>query len=130
LLLVGGIGLGVCIATIRPADLRLSTARLFSSLAGGQPNSNRPNAVATSDSEKSLARDLYLKGRYEWNQRTADSLNRALDSFTQALVHDPGNARAYVGLADTYNLLREFATMPESEAYARALRGQEGGATR
>ena len=121
LLLAGGIGLGVCMATIRPADLRLSTARVFSSLAGGQPSSNRPNAVATSDSEKSLARDLYLKGRYEWNQRTTDSLNRALDSFTQALVHDPGNARAYVGLADTYNLLREYATMPESEAYVRSL---------
>ena len=73
------------------------------------------------DSEKSLAHDLYLKGRYEWNQRTPDSLNRALDYFTQAIVHDPANARAYAGLADTYILLREYTTMPESEAYARAL---------
>jgi len=62
-----------------------------------------------------------MKGRYEWNQRTPDSLNRALDDFTQAIVHNPGYAQAYVGLADTYDLLREYSTMPDSEAYARAI---------
>jgi tetratricopeptide (TPR) repeat protein len=77
--------------------------------------------IAVSDVEKTRAHDFYLKGRYEWNQRTPDSLNRALDDFTQAVVHDPGDARAYVGLADTYDLLREFSTMPESEAYPRAI---------
>jgi tetratricopeptide (TPR) repeat protein len=78
-------------------------------------------AIAVADSEKSQARDLYMKGRYEWNQRTPDSLNRALDDFTQAIVHNPGYAQAYVGLADTYDLLREYSTMPDSEAYARAI---------
>jgi tetratricopeptide (TPR) repeat protein len=78
-------------------------------------------SIAASDSEKSQARDLYLKGRYEWNQRTPDSLNRALDYFTQAIVHDPGYAQAYAGMADTYDLLREYSTMPDSEAYARAI---------
>jgi tetratricopeptide (TPR) repeat protein len=84
-------------------------------------SSNRRTSTVASEAEKSLTHDLYLKGRYQWNQRTPDSLNRALDSFTQAIVHDPGDAKAYVGLADTYNLLREYTTMPESEAYARAL---------
>jgi tetratricopeptide (TPR) repeat protein len=77
--------------------------------------------IAVSDAERALAHDFYLKGRYEWSQRTPDSLNRALDDFTQAVVHDPGDAKAYVGLADTYDLLREFSTMPESEAYPRAI---------
>jgi tetratricopeptide (TPR) repeat protein len=80
-----------------------------------------PAAIAVSDAERVRAHDLYLKGRHEWNQRTPDSLNRALDDFTQAVVHDPGDAKAYVGLADTYDLLREFSTMPESEAYPRAI---------
>jgi len=74
-----------------------------------------------SDSEVSQARELCLKGRYEWNQRNPDSLNRALDDFTQAIVHDPSYAQAYVGLADTYDLLREYSSMPDSEAYARAM---------
>jgi len=36
-------------------------------------------------------------------------------------VHDPGYAPAYVGLADTYDLLREYSTMPERDAYSRAI---------
>jgi Tfp pilus assembly protein PilF len=67
------------------------------------------------------AEDLYLKGRYYWNKRTPDDLNKAVDLFTQAIVHDPGYAKAYAGLADTYNLLREFSSMPSGEAFSRSL---------
>ena len=44
-----------------------------------------------------------------------------MDSFTQAIIHDPGYTPAYVGLADCYNLLREYTMMPSAEAYPRAL---------
>lgn len=74
-----------------------------------------------SDADRQIARELYLRGRYEWEKRTPESLNRALDDFTQALVHDPDNAQTYVGLADTYNLLREYSLMPQKEAYSRAI---------
>ncbi len=67
------------------------------------------------------AQDLYLDGRYHWNKRTPDDLNQAVDLFTQAIVRDPSYAQAYVGLADCYNLLREFSVMPPGEAYPRAL---------
>jgi len=67
------------------------------------------------------AEEFYLKGRYYWEKRTPENLNKAVDSFTQAIVHDPGYAPAYVGLADCYNLLREYTVMPASEAYPRAL---------
>jgi DNA-binding winged helix-turn-helix (wHTH) protein/Tfp pilus assembly protein PilF len=67
------------------------------------------------------AGDFYLKGRFYWNKRTPESLNKAVDAFTQAIVHDPNYAQAYVGLADSYNLLREYTIMPASEAYPRAL---------
>ena len=66
------------------------------------------------------AEDFYLKGRFYWNKRTPESLKQAVDSFTQAIVHDPNYAAAYVGLADCYNLLREYTIMPASEAYPRA----------
>ena len=67
------------------------------------------------------AQDLYLKGRYFWNRRTPDDLNKSVDYFMQAIVKDPNDAQAYVGLADCYNLLREFGAMPPDEAYTRAL---------
>jgi Tfp pilus assembly protein PilF len=66
------------------------------------------------------AEDFYLKGRFYWNKRTPESLNQALDAFTQAIAHDPNYSDAYVGLADCYNLLREFSAMPGSEAYFKA----------
>ncbi len=78
-------------------------------------------ANVVSDSERAQAHDFYLKGRYEWNQRTPESLNRALDYFTQAIVHDPGDAQAYAGLADTYDLLREYSTIPDSVVFPRAI---------
>jgi tetratricopeptide (TPR) repeat protein len=84
-------------------------------------NSEPGSSTAVSDFEKNRARDLYLRGRFEWDQRTPDSLNRALDYFTQAIVHDPGYAPAYVGMADTYDLLREYSNMPDNEAYVRAI---------
>ena len=71
---------------------------------------------ANSDAEQ-----FYLKGRFYWEKRSPDGLNKAVDFFTQAIVHDPSYAPAYVGLADCYNLMREYTMMPASEAYPRAL---------
>ena len=67
------------------------------------------------------AQELYLKGRYYWDKRTPADLNQAVDFFNQAIARDPNYAQAYVGLADCYNLLREYAAMPPEEAYPRAL---------
>jgi DNA-binding winged helix-turn-helix (wHTH) protein/Tfp pilus assembly protein PilF len=66
------------------------------------------------------AEDAYLKGRFYWNKRTPESLNQALEAFSQAIAHDPNYSDAYVGLADCYNLLREFSAMPGNEAYFKA----------
>jgi DNA-binding winged helix-turn-helix (wHTH) protein/Tfp pilus assembly protein PilF len=66
------------------------------------------------------AEEAYLKGRFYWNKRTPESLNQALEAFTQAIAHDPNYSDAYVGLADSYNLLREFSAMPGNEAYFKA----------
>ena len=52
--------------------------------------------------------DLFLRGRYYWNLRTADGLARAIDSYTQAIVADPSYAEAYAGLAESYDLLPQF----------------------
>jgi hypothetical protein len=77
-------------------------------------------ALAAAHAPGAEAQDLYLKGRYYFEKRTPDDLNRAVDFFTQAIVHDPGYAAPYVGLADSYNLLREYSAMPPQEAFPRA----------
>ncbi len=78
-------------------------------------------ASAASRPPSRETQDLYLKGRYYWNKRTADDLNKSVDYFTQAIVKDPGYAAAYVGLADAYNLLSEFSVMPYRDAFTRAI---------
>ncbi len=67
------------------------------------------------------ARNLYLEGRYYWNKRTPDGLNRAVDYFTQAIVRDPNYSQAYVGLADSYNLLSEYSSMYPRDGFERAI---------
>jgi DNA-binding winged helix-turn-helix (wHTH) protein/Tfp pilus assembly protein PilF len=86
--------------------------------AGNLPH---PAANAGMHPANQEAKDLYLQGRYYWNKRTPDDLQKAVDFFTQAIVHDPGYSDAYTGLADCYNLLREYSAMKSSEAYPRAL---------
>jgi Tfp pilus assembly protein PilF len=86
-----------------------------------RPDAAAGKSLAAGHTTNAEARDFYLKGRYEWDKRTPESLNRAVDYFTQAIVHDPNYAQAYVGLADCYNLLREYSAMPPEEAYPRAL---------
>jgi len=86
-----------------------------------QPASFSPSTGLPHHAANREAEEFYLRGRYYWEKRTPDSLNKAVDSFMQAIVHDPGYAPAYVGLADCYNLLREYTVMPASEAYPRAL---------
>jgi tetratricopeptide (TPR) repeat protein len=50
------------------------------------------------------AYQLYLKGRYHWNKRTPDGIQKAIESFQQAIEKDPGYALAYAGLADCYHV--------------------------
>jgi tetratricopeptide (TPR) repeat protein len=78
------------------------------------------NALAAPHLPSPEAQDLYLKGRYYFEKRTPDDLNKAVDFFTQAIVHDPGYAAPYVGMADSYNLLREYSAMLPQEAFPRA----------
>jgi serine/threonine protein kinase/tetratricopeptide (TPR) repeat protein len=48
------------------------------------------------------AYDLYVRGRFFWVRRTADSLRTATQYFNRALEQDAAYAPAYSGLADTH----------------------------
>jgi TolB-like protein/DNA-binding winged helix-turn-helix (wHTH) protein len=50
------------------------------------------------------AYDLYLKGRFYWNQRNPAAIKESIGYFQQTTAQDPNFAPAYVGLADAYNI--------------------------
>jgi eukaryotic-like serine/threonine-protein kinase len=80
------------------------------------------------DTSNPEAYQAYIRGRYYWNKRTAENVKKAMVEFQQAADRDPNYALAYVGLADCYVLLIEYAgasttdNVPKSIALAeRAL---------
>lgn len=76
----------------------------------------RSSSMRTADPE---AYRYYLLGRYYWNKRDRDGLERARTYFEQAIDHDPSYARAYAGLADDY-LVLGGGFMPAEQSYAKA----------
>lgn len=70
--------------------------------------------------ENSEAYRAYLKGRYFWNKRLVNDLERACEHFRLATELDPDFALAYVGLADCYNMLSFFSGFSPKEFYPKA----------
>jgi serine/threonine protein kinase/tetratricopeptide (TPR) repeat protein len=66
------------------------------------------------------AYSLYLQGRYYWSRRYAGFLQRAMDSFEQAIIRDPSYALAHAGLAEAFSLLGVYAILPPAVAIAKA----------
>ena len=71
----------------------------------------------------------YLKGRYYWNKRTADGLQKGSVYFQQAIEQDPAYAGAYSGFADCNSGLTWHGFLSPDEAlpkaYAAALKATE-----
>jgi TolB-like protein/DNA-binding winged helix-turn-helix (wHTH) protein/Tfp pilus assembly protein PilF len=66
------------------------------------------------------AHEDYLKGRYYFNQRTQDALNKSIGFFQQAIMRDPSYPLAYSGLADAYSMLGFRGAFPSKDALSRA----------
>lgn len=62
----------------------------------------------------------YLEGRYYWNKRTRESLERAIVHLQQAISLDPESARAHSALADCYMSLGLLAVGHPSDLFAQA----------
>lgn len=66
------------------------------------------------------AANLYFAGLHALSGRTPAGITQAIKSFDATLAIEPRFAPALVGLADSYNLIREFGTMPDAVAYPKA----------
>jgi len=66
------------------------------------------------------AYEAYLKGRYYWNKRTGESMQKAEQYFEQAIDRDPSYAAAYSGLADCNSGLTWHGFKSPAEALPKA----------
>jgi TolB-like protein/Tfp pilus assembly protein PilF len=71
---------------------------------GLRPTADDQKRLTRHSTENFEAHQLYLKGQFYWNRRTADRLQQATDYFRQAIEKDPGYGRAWAALADCYAL--------------------------
>jgi TolB-like protein/Flp pilus assembly protein TadD len=76
--------------------------------------------LAKRPTESTEAYQLYLKGRYFWNQR-GKGLLKAAEYFEQARAVDPQFALAHAGLADSYSLLGYYGFLAPCETYPKAM---------
>ena len=70
------------------------------------------------------AYNLYLKGRYYWNNRVSGAMQSAMENYRNALEIDPNFAPAYCGMADCslvlgyYGMQQPELVMPRAKAAA------------
>ncbi len=79
--------------------------KLRSKLSGAEKSQ-----VTKQGTQNPEAYQLYVKGRYYWNKRTAADIQTAITYFKQAIDKDPSFALAYSGLADAYSVLVEYGS--------------------
>jgi serine/threonine-protein kinase len=71
------------------------------------------------------AYNLYIRGRYHWNQRTYEGLERAIGYFREAVSMDPTFAHGYAGLADSYVLLADYGFTRPADVVDNARRAAQ-----
>jgi TolB-like protein/DNA-binding winged helix-turn-helix (wHTH) protein/Flp pilus assembly protein TadD len=70
----------------------------------------------------SEAHDAFFRGRYFWNKRGPDAVERSIHYFQEAIQKDPNYARPYAGLADAFALLgsTQSGALPPDVAFPKA----------
>ncbi|HKR07318.1 MAG TPA: tetratricopeptide repeat protein, partial [Bacteroidia bacterium] len=66
------------------------------------------------------AYNLYLKGRYYWNKWNPEDITKAIKTFEEVIILDPGFALPYCALSYCYSFLGSAGLMPPAEAYPKA----------
>jgi TolB-like protein len=61
----------------------------------------------------------YLKGRYHWNKRTKEGLEKSIEYFEKSIETDPNYAPAYTGLADAYIILADWGFILPKDAVVK-----------
>jgi DNA-binding winged helix-turn-helix (wHTH) protein/Tfp pilus assembly protein PilF len=113
--------------TRRVSGLTSAVAIAFAWMAWSaySSGSTRPAPAAGDErtSERTRHPDAYLayeKGRYLWRRRTAETVERSIAYFEQAVALDPEYAAAHAGLADAYAILNFYTGRQRTDWIDRA----------
>ena len=87
------------------------TQKLQLKLAG-----NDTKGISKRYTDNNEAYQLYLKGRFYFARRTDEDIRRSIELFQQAIKLDPKFALAYVGVAESYNVMPSYPYMSPNEA--------------
>ncbi|HEY2867609.1 MAG TPA: protein kinase [Pyrinomonadaceae bacterium] len=103
------------LAALQSDIAREVSQRLRTRLTGAEEK-----LVVKNQTQNSEAYQLYLKGRFQWNRRTVDSLRQAIEFYKQSVAKDPNYALGYAGLAETYILLPQYSAASPSDSLPQA----------
>lgn len=103
-------------ALVLQQEVALSVARAMQDQLGGE----RAREVSRPPTLDGEAADLYLRGRFYWNQRTEASLQQAIQYFQETVNRAPGYAPAHAAMADCYAALVYGCYLAPSEGFSKA----------
>jgi TolB-like protein/tetratricopeptide (TPR) repeat protein len=95
-------------------------ARTIADSLQAKLSGSEQHAIAARPTDNTEAHQLYLKGRFFWNKRTGQNLNKAADYFNEAIAADPKYALAYVGLADAFALMPYYGAGAPLDCFPKA----------
>jgi serine/threonine protein kinase/Flp pilus assembly protein TadD len=125
----------------RPGSARLILEELTRCQRGEPapaPEPAVPKAVSPPPADMRIA-GLLIRGRHLWNKRTEESLRTALQCFQEVTDLDPLQPKAWIGIADTLNLLSNYGIAAPGDSLIRVraavaqavqLEGESGDALR
>ncbi|REJ79311.1 MAG: hypothetical protein DWQ47_00795 [Acidobacteria bacterium] len=83
----------------------------------------------TGEDEVSLAKEYtsnpeayqeYLKGKYQFEKRSPEAIQKSIDHFQKAVDLDPNYAKAWSGLANSHLVLPQYADTDQTETLDKA----------
>ncbi len=93
-------------------ELEDEIARQISDHLKVKLSSEQRRGLAKHYTDNTEAYELYLRGRYFWNQRSLQGMKKGIEYFVQAIRRDPKYALAYAGMGDCYLMLSIYQLPP------------------
>jgi eukaryotic-like serine/threonine-protein kinase len=94
-------------------------AKTVADKLGLRPSGEDQKRLTRRYTENPEAHQLYLRGRFLWNRRTARTLKRAAEYFQQAIDKDSEYALAWAGLADCYTVGAFYEVLPVRDSISK-----------
>ena len=87
----------------------ITIAQDITSKLGHRLTEDEQTLLMKRESENSEAYQHYLMGRFHWNKRSPEGIQKAIEYYHRAIAQDSSYALAYAGLADAYILLPQYS---------------------